>query len=67
MRSPQESGLNAIDPSGTDDRSIMSTPKPHAPNTTDPETVKPETADPETVDPETGTEPDGSPVENPSG
>ncbi|NQX28986.1 hypothetical protein HQQ81_16685 [Microbacteriaceae bacterium VKM Ac-2854] len=27
----------------------------------------PKTVDPEAVDPETGTEPDGSPVENPSG
>ncbi len=38
----------------------MSDPKP------EPQT-DPSTPDPETVDPETGTEPDGSPVENPSG
>lgn len=34
------------------------------PATTDPDTTVP---DPDEIDPETGTEPDGTPVENPSG
>lgn len=32
-----------------------------------PETVDPQPVDPETVDPETATDPEGDPVENPSG
>jgi hypothetical protein len=48
----------------------MSTTPPSDPHQSDP-TQAPqapaEPSDPTTVDPETGTDPDGSPVENPSG